>query len=210
MTTRFASGFILFLSVSACMGLAAMGLPANAGAQPVGPPVLVLLQNDAGVAPAVVASAQAEVVRLYGLIGVEVTWVTKVPEYGTRLRIVCLVAWEPADRRFPESVMGFTNTGPGGRGILAYVFWRRVERASQKFTAAQHTLLGVVIAHELGHMLLPNQSHAKRGLMEDPWNSGHFRSASAGLLHFADESGELIRRGLIAEGVLTARASSKQ
>jgi hypothetical protein len=203
MTTRFASDFILFLSVSACMGLSA-----NAGAQPANPPVLVLLQNDAGVPPAIVASAQAEVVRLYGLIGVEITWVTRVPEYGTRLRIVCLVAWEPADR--PESVLGLTNTGPGGRGILAYVFWRRVERASQTFTAAQHTLLAVVIAHELGHMLLPNQSHAKHGLMEDPWNSGHFRSASAGLLHFADESGVLIRRGLIAEGTLAARASSKR
>jgi hypothetical protein len=203
MTTRSASGFILFLSVSACVGLSA-----NAGAQPDRPPVLVLLQNDAGVAPALVARAQAEVVRLYGLIGVEVTWVTKVPEHGTRLRIVCLVAWEPADR--PDSVLGLTNTGPSGRGILAYVFWRRVERASQRFTAAQHNLLGVVIAHELGHMLLPNQSHAKHGLMEDPWNSGHFRAASAGLLHFADESGGLIRRGLIADGTLATSASSKR
>ena len=198
MTTRFASGFSLFLSISACVGL-----PANAGAQPISPPVLVLLQNDAGVAPAVVARAQAEVVRLYGLIGVEITWVTKVPEYGTRLRIVCLVAWEPADR--PESVLGLTNTGPGGRGILAYVFWRRVERASQKFTAAQDNLLGVVIAHELGHMLLPNQSHAKRGLMQDAWNSGHLRAASAGLLLFADESGDLIRRALIADASVAQR-----
>jgi hypothetical protein len=190
--TRSASCFILFLWVSA-----------NVCAQSASPAVLVLLQNDAGVPPSIAAKAQAEVVRLYGLIGVQITWVTEVPEPGRRLRIVSLVAWEPSDR--PDSVMGVTNTGPGGRGILAYVFWRRVERASQRFTAALHTLLGVVIAHELGHMLLPNQSHAKRGLMEDPWNSGHFRAASAGLLHFADESGDLIRRGLIAEASLAQR-----
>ena len=199
MATRSSSCFILFLSVSVLVGL-----PANVGAQPVSPPVLVLLQNDAGVTPAVVARAQAEVVRLYGLIGVEVTWVTKVPEPGRRLRIVSLVAWEPADR--PASVLALTNTGRGGRGILAYVFWRRVERASQRFTAAEHNLLGVVIAHELGHMLLPNQSHAKRGLMQDAWNSDHFRAASAGLLHFADGSGDLIRRGLIAEASFAQRA----
>jgi len=155
-TTQSASCFILFLSVSAWVGL-----PANGGAQPVSPPVLVLLQNDADVPPAVVAKAQAEVVRLYGLIGVEVTWVTKVPEPGSR-------------------------------------------------PAAQHNLLGVVIAHELGHMLLPNQSHAKRGLMEEAWNSGHFRAASAGLLLFADESGELIRRGLVAEASLAQRADRRR
>jgi hypothetical protein len=194
---------MLFVSVSAWVGL-----PANVGAQWVSPPVLVLLQNDAGVPPAVVAKAQAEVVRLYALIGVEVTWVTKVPEPGRALRTICLVAWEPADR--PESVMGLTYTGQGGRGVRAYVFWRRVERASQRFTAAQDNLLSVVIAHELGHMLLPNQPHAKRGLMNDPWNSGHFRAASAGLLHFADESGELIRRGLIAEGSLSQRADRRR
>ena len=199
MTTRSASCFILLLSISTLVGVAE-----NVRAQPVGPPVLVLLQNDAEVPLAVVVKAQAEVVRLYGLIGVEVAWVTQVPEPGRRLRIVCLVAWEPVDR--PESVMGLTNTGPSGRGILAYVFWRRVERASQRFTAAQHNLLGVVIAHELGHMLLPNQSHAKRGLMEDPWGPDQFRAASAGLLHFAEESGELIRHALIAEASLAQRA----
>ena len=172
--------------------------------------MLVLLQNDADVPPAVVARAQAEVVRLYGLIGVEVAWVTKVPEPGRRLRIVCLVAWEPADRRIPESVLGVTNTSRGDRGILAYVFWRRVERASLTFTASLHHVLAIAMAHELGHMLLPDGSHAKRGLMEEGWNSGHFRAASAGLLHFADESGALIRRGLIVEASLAQRADRRR
>jgi len=199
MSTRSARCFILFLSISTLVAAAE-----NLRARPVGPPVLVLLQNDAEVPLAVVVKAKAEVVRLYGLIGVEIIWVTRVPEPGRRLRIVCLVAWEPADR--PESVMGLTNTGPSGRGILAYVFWRRVERASQRFTAAEHNLLGAVIAHELGHMLMPNQSHAKRGLMENPWGPDQFRAASVGLLHFAEESGELIRRALIAEAALAQRA----
>jgi hypothetical protein len=204
-TTRSASCFILFLSVSACVGL-----PADGGAQSISPPVLVLLRNDADVPPAVVARAQAEVVRLYGLIGVEVTWVTKVPEPGRRLRIVSLVAWEPPDPRIPESVLGVTNAGRGERGILAYVFWRRVEHASLKFTASLHHVLAIAMAHELGHMLLPDGSHAKRGLMEESWNSGHFRVASAGLLHFADDSAELIRRGLIAETSLAQRADRRR
>jgi hypothetical protein len=200
-TTWSASCFILFLSVSAWVGL-----PANVGAQSVRPSVVVLLQNDAGVPAAIVAKAQEEVARLYRLIGVEVTWVTKVPQPARGLRILCLVAWEPSDRLVPESVLGVNNADQSGRGILAYVFWRRVERASLKFTAAQHSLLGIVIAHELGHMLLPDQSHAKRGLMQDTWNRGQLRAASAGLLHFSVESADLIRRGLIAEASFTQRA----
>jgi len=53
-------------------------------------------------------------------------------------------------------------------------------------------------------MLLPNQAHAKRGLMESPWNSGHFRSASAGLLHFSPETAELMKRSVMTVGTVTA------
>jgi hypothetical protein len=174
------------------------GLPA-ASAEPPGPTVLVLLQNDAGVPSNVVGIAQAEVVRLYGLIGVEVVWITRMPEVGGRVRVVSLVAWEPADDSVPTSVLGVTYVSPKGRGYRAYVFWRRVQRGSEKFTASLYNVLAAAIAHELGHMLLPGVSHAKHGLMEAPWNNVHFRSASAGLLNFSPESAALIRRGLIDE-----------
>jgi hypothetical protein len=162
--------------------------------------VLVMLQNDAGVPAGLAAAAQAEVARLYGLIEVEVSWVTKVPEPGRRLLVVSLVTWEPGGT-LPASVLGLTHGTHESRGTRAYVFWRRVERASSEFTAALHSVLAVAIAHELGHMLLPDGSHAKRGIMSEPWNNDHFRSASAGLLHFSRDSGELIRRRLEERGV---------
>lgn len=183
-----------FLTVTAWAGL-----PADSSAQPALSSVLVMLQNDAGVPADVAAIAQAEVVRLYGLIGVEVAWVTKMPEPGRRVRVVSLVTWEPTDDAVPASVLGLTNVDHEGRGYRAYVFWRRVERASQKFAASLYGVLAIAIAHELGHTILPNRSHATRGLMEALWSSAHFRSASAGLLHFSSESGAQIRRELIDE-----------
>jgi hypothetical protein len=181
------------------------GLPADSSAQPAGPSVLVILQNDAGIAPDVTAVAQAEVVRLYGLIGVEIAWVNKMPEPGRRVRVVSLVKWEPADDSVPSSVLGLTPLDQEGRGHRSYVFWRRVERASQTFAASLYNVLAIAIAHELGHTILPNRSHATRGLMEAHWNSGHFRSASAGLLHFSDETAVLIRRELIGEVTVAGR-----
>ena len=193
MRTQRSTLFTVFLAV------AATGLPADSSARPVGSAVLVLLQHDAGVPSDVAVRAQAEVVRLYGLIGVEVAWVTEMPEPGRRVRVVSLVTWEPADHAIPESVLGLTPAGPHSRGTMAYVFWRRVERSSHKFTTSLPNLLAVAIAHELGHMLLPAGSHATRGLMEAAWHSGYFRSASAGLLHFSTETATLIRRGLMDE-----------
>ena len=175
-----------------------MGDPAGASVEPTDPPVLVLLQNDAAVPADVAASAQAEVVRLYKLIGVQVAWVTKVPEFGRRLRVVSLVTWEPAEGTTSASALGLTYGDHRIRATRAYVFWRRVERASQKFTALLPNLLAAAIAHELGHMLLPDGSHANHGLMEASWNSEHFRSASAGFLHFSPETAALIRRGVDA------------
>jgi len=193
--------FTAFLTVTAWAGL-----PADSSAQPAGPSMLVILQNDAGVPPEVAAVAQAEVVRLYGLIDVEVAWVTRMPEPGRRVRVVSLVKWEPADDSVPASVLGLTNVDHEGRGYRAYVFWRRVERASQTFAASLYSVLAVAIAHELGHTILAKASHATRGLMETPWNSAHFRSASAGLLHFSSESAALIRRELSGELTVAQRA----
>ena len=101
MRTRHATFFTAFLVVGAW-------LPSTGSAQPAGPGVLVLLQNDAGVPTDVALKAQAEVVRLYALIGVEVAWVTEVPQPGRRVRVVCLVTWEPSEATIPATVLGLT------------------------------------------------------------------------------------------------------
>jgi hypothetical protein len=135
-------------------------------------------------------------------------WVKEVLAAGTRLRVVSVTTYEPPDK-IPASVLGYTQVAPGKRGTRAYVFWSRVERASLSFTASLDKVLAVAIAHELGHMLLPDGKHAKSGLMAAPWDPSHFRSASAGLLLFSEASAELIRRELErAETLTTSTASS--
>jgi hypothetical protein len=66
----------------------------------------------------------------------------------------------------------------------------------------------VAIAHEIGHMLLPDGKHAKSGLMAAPWDPSHFRSASAGLLLLSEASAELIRRELERTDTLAALEAS--
>ena len=168
-----------------------------------------MLQNDANVPSELVERARGEVTRLFSLIDLDLAWVTDVPNPGIRLRVVSITTWEPPESRVQPSVLGYTQIAPGKRGVRGYVFWWRVERASLAFTARLDHVLAVAIAHELGHMLLPNGKHAKGGLMAGPWDSGHFRAASAGLLAFSPDSATLIQREVAKErAALSALAPS--
>ena len=186
---------------TACLVLAAWArLVAHPSAQPACPSVMVMLQNEAGLRADLVARAAAEVVRLYSLIGVDIEWVTSVPENGGRLRSVCLVTRDSGEDSVSSHVLGVTYTGPGEPGKRAHVFVQRAQRASLKFSVPICDVLAVVIAHELGHMLMPDGSHSRSGLMSAELGADHFRLASAGLLHFSPETATVIRRGL-REGI---------
>jgi hypothetical protein len=120
------------------------------------PAVQALLNNTGKADKALVHSAQAEAVRLYALIDIDLIWVTEVRGPDKRLHVVCLVNWEPSEKDLSSSVLGYSPAMAGRRGILAYVFLPRVERASQKFSARVDHVLAVSMAHEPGHMLLPD------------------------------------------------------
>jgi hypothetical protein len=51
-------------------------------------------------------------------------------------------------------------------GIIAYVFAERVERAARRGGRARAELLGRVMAHELGHLVLGTLEHAEHGIMQ--------------------------------------------
>jgi len=54
-------------------------------------------------------------------------------------------------------------------------------------------LLGIAIAHEIGHLLLPDNSHSQTGLMRAKWGKADFWLAQRSQLFFTAEQGELIR-----------------
>jgi hypothetical protein len=189
------TAMLLTMSVGALLG------PVAAEAQR--GPVPVTLQND-DLAPADVARrAQAEVTRLYGLIGVEIDWVPSSTD-DADVRVVKLTTWEPRADRLRSLALGATYGKTGGPGARAYVFWLRVQRAAQQFSIGADRLLGAAIAHELGHMLLSRASHASRGLMRATWDREEFRSVGNGVLHFSPRSAAQIRGS-----VNTLLASSK-
>ena len=93
--------------------------------------------------------------------------------------------------RIGNAVLGQTNRP----ARLAYIFCHRMVEASMKFSHDYTRILGFVVAHELGHVLLPPGSHSDPGVMKGRAN---FWGKIAH--EFTPEEGEAIRamlRGLL-------------
>ena len=58
------------------------------------------------------------------------------------------------------------------RGWLATVFADRIHSVATRVTVEPGTLLGRVIAHEVGHLLLGTDYHGARGVMRAAWPDG--------------------------------------
>jgi hypothetical protein len=93
----------------------------------------------------------------------------------------------------------------GGR--MAYVFYSRVERIARTHLNMSHdvgrrdlysiVVLAHVMAHEIGHLLLP-YGHSATGLMRADWNSRDLHLAVDRRLNFTSEQAALIRGRLLA------------
>jgi hypothetical protein len=72
--------------------------------------------------------------------------------------------------------MGFSLVGtPGAASFLATVYVDRTESVAHNARVDARRVLGLAIAHEIGHVLLDNNSHAGSGLMRADWSQHQLR-----------------------------------
>jgi hypothetical protein len=101
-----------------------------------------------------------------------------------------------------------------GRYRRAYVFLDRVKAFSEKVTTLSGdrvigTVLGHVICHELGHLLMGDKSHAPFGIMRAEWDSKQWDEAAEGLLLFSPRQAQIMR-GQIQDRCSPRLASNKR
>jgi hypothetical protein len=88
----------------------------------------------------------------------------------------------------------------GGKGII-HVFFDRMTEVSQSHKVPLELVLGITVAHEIGHLLLPHQPHALAGIMRAELDSADWRLAAQGWLGFTDGQKEIITAGLQARSL---------
>jgi hypothetical protein len=161
--------------------------------------LVLQLHNFAGAPAAIVDKAEGELTRMFDEIGVHVEWVgaDRRANSSAAVRII-LVARDAGHLRHTRHVvMGATIWTDEGTPVV-YVFYRRVEAEAQRYTVSLALVLACALAHEVGHVLMPEGGHSEAGLMRACWNRDDFNSADRGQLRFVPEQVALIRHAAIA------------
>ncbi len=151
------------------------------------------LHNFAGAPPAIVHDAEREVTRVYQEIGVRVEWDHAVARGSgqTALQIILVAHESGVLRRTRDQIMGAATWTPTGTPAV-YVFYRRVEDEAVRYSVSVAFVLACAMAHELGHVLMPERGHSRDGLMRACLNGDDFQRADRGQLRFLPEQVALI------------------
>lgn len=181
-------------------GLALVGRPLSAQ-RPDIPSVSIRIDDYAAVPLRQLARAQDDVTQWYAAIGVETVWAGahRVSQMPTRPEVslnptdltVIVLSPEMVDRMAPpRDVVGAAPGTTTERGRIAYVFYHRLRMIAM----AGDDLLGVVMAHEIGHLLLPYGSHSDTGVMRSHWDVRDLWCHDVRQLGFTPYQAQQIRR----------------
>ena len=143
------------------------------------PAIRLQMDDGADVPVAILKKSQDEVARIFGAVGVGVEWTETAPSITVRI-VTSALAY--AGRY--SSVMGVALRRPSG--ATAQIFLRQVQDFARTYDGDVSILLAHVIAHEIGHLLLPRMPHSPTGLMKGDWDRTLVREAAAGSLTFTD------------------------
>jgi hypothetical protein len=193
-------------------------------------PLTIQIHDYAHVPGAVLSHASDTVSRIYERIGVRIDWVG-VAHPGERrgeshrrdktqrssvaqMTIVILTPKMAARAGVAEGVLGYAAVAEEGMGRIAFAIHERVRTAARQGPTNEADLLGFVMAHEIGHLLLPGGSGSDTGPMQNHWNTRELRGFDPLKLEFSAEQALQIRstienappRAGVATSVETARA----
>jgi hypothetical protein len=113
----------------------------------------------------------------------------------------------PQASRLRGEEFGFAiEDGEQGFGSVAWIFYEPIKSFALEKELSLTQLLGHVLAHELGHMLLGANSHSGVGLMRAQWSNRELHAADQGGLFFSDSESRRIQNAVLARWQAGARA----
>jgi hypothetical protein len=163
----------------------------------------VAVCNLDGVRDAIVAKAKTETELVFRSAGVTIVWrdcdVFPTPAEQEREPwfIVRLRTGKPPLTVGPASldVMGKAFVEEHGGGNMADAYFQAVQATSAQHRGDSGVLLGFVMAHELGHLLL-GAGHTPDGVMQAAWSQKQMDALRQRWLRFTQEGAARIRRAL--------------
>jgi hypothetical protein len=166
------------------------------------PQLTVFVTDSAGAAEHLIADAERGAARVFHQAGVDVAWVNcgmraerpsdsrcDAPIMAADL-VVRIV---PRARTLPQRIFGVSFLA-NGRGVYADVFLDHIRQLREvDKQASLAAILGDVIAHELGHLLLGSNAHSREGIMQAHWEPEQVHRIATGQMLFTAEQAMRMR-----------------
>ena len=132
-------------------------------------PVTLVAEGVSQPASEVLLEARQQATMIYDAIDVSLVW-TDDPDLYEETCPVQFVAVVLSDARTDQFLRG-KEVPPSVLGVApyqtgrVYVFWDRIARRARENNVLPQIVLARVLAHEIGHHLLPLQGHSDSGIM---------------------------------------------
>jgi hypothetical protein len=160
--------------------------------------IRVRLYDYAGASPDTLARSKAAAGEVLAAAGVELFWLDcpssacglPVTPSDLQLRIVT----EEMARRVAvtKTCLGYAVLA-GEFSSIASVFFHRALELEKGNLADRSAILGAMMAHEIGHLLLSRNSHPETGIMRGIWGDQELKAIAKGRMRFtAAEAGILV------------------
>jgi hypothetical protein len=145
-------------------------IPADA-AGPMKATLVLTLIDYSGTPARELARAEQEAARIYADAGLLVQWESgelvgdRVEQANGKLRVI-LLPRDMTKRKTAAEAIGDTVLGRGSRESgRAYIFVDRIVDLAVRARVEVSRILGRVIAHEVGHVLLTESGHSATGIL---------------------------------------------
>ena len=200
------------LSRFKALSLAAVSLVASIAAartpDALAPRVRLSVFNDAGIPAGTLAQAAARATAILAQSGVELDWLDcgrpDPSDFSPPTTPCSVVAWPhqlsvrilPRARSVGADIFGQAFLDDAGRGAYSNVYYNNLAANREHTQLSDGDMLGFVIAHEVGHLLLGSTSHSSSGLMQARWDSSALHSALHNTLFFTPNQSATLRSRL--------------
>ena len=165
------------------------------------PAVRIVLHNSTTSPDSVLTEARAFSVSVFEAAGVDLQIDDEAPRVCPAVASgpFCVqVLIRPRNRISqpgPKRTMGMALAADANRAVLS-VYLDAVTDVARRYGLPVGKVLGIALAHELGHVLLPPPSHSAEGIMQAAWEGDDLRKAAVSALAFNGDQAGLIRERL--------------
>jgi hypothetical protein len=193
--------FPLAAGLLVVLGFACADVSSARAADP-SPTIRVRVTNYTEATPATVSKAEREAGRILGEAGLNVVWIDcQLKQTAANPTDPCQQELQPTDivlRVLPDHARNGVQDGAFGFAVLpvlASVYFEHAVSLARNDGAEFETpiILGFVMAHEIGHLMLGSNSHSDTGIMQGQWERKQVRQLMKGDLHFTAQQSKLIR-----------------